>query len=103
MKFAAESHTIEAVAPGIPRESMTQQTQADFDAAWRQDGERNGWQLPPSGLFVLQFAGIRHVRAALYERAIHNEARRMKVQGVGFGKPPQRELWILYAIYRGWC
>jgi len=82
---------------------MEQLTQRDFDVAWRQDGERSGWQLPPSGPFFLQFAGVRHVRAMLYERRIHKEARRLKAQGIGFGKPPQRELWILYAIIRGWC
>jgi hypothetical protein len=82
---------------------MAQQTQADFDAAWRQDGERSGWHLPPSASLLLRLIGVRHVRAILYERRIHAEARRQKELGIGFGKPPQRELWILYAISRGWC
>lgn len=82
---------------------METRTRADCDAAWRRDGERNGWRLPPAAPWPLQLAVLRHVRAMRHELRLQREARRLKESGVGLGRPTQRDLWVLYAIARGWC
>lgn len=78
-------------------------TQLDIDEIWRTDGERNGWQLPSSVPVFFTLLGVRHVRAAYHEKRARNRASRLKKQGIGLGVPPQRELWVVYAIARGWC
>ena len=80
---------------------MNQQT--EIDEIWRRDGERNGWRLPTAAPIFLRLMGIRLVRAAIAEKRARNEAVSLKKQGVGLGNPPQQELWVIYAIARGWC
>jgi hypothetical protein len=79
----------------------TQQT--DIDEIWRMDGERNEWTLPPPAPILLRLMGIRLVRAAYLEKCSLMRAIRLKKQGIGLGIPPQREMWVIYAIARGWC
>lgn len=78
-------------------------TQADIDEIWRLDGERNGWSLPDPAPFILRLRGVRLLRASYIEFHLNREAKLLQKQGIGFGKPPQRELWILYGIARGWA
>ena len=78
-------------------------TQTDIDEIWRIEGERNVWTLPTPAPILLRLRGIRLVRAAYLEKRSRMRAIRLKKQGIGLGIPPQRELWIVYAIARGWC
>ena len=78
-------------------------TQSDIDEIWRKDGERNGWRLPSPAPEFFMMLGVRHVRAAYHEKRARNRAILLKKQGIGLGIPSQHELWVVYAIARGWC
>lgn len=78
-------------------------TQSDIDKIWRTDGERNGWRLPSSAPLFFTLLGVRHIRAAYHENRARSRAIHLKKQGIGLGIPPQHELWVIYAIARGWC
>lgn len=41
----------------------------DDDAAWRADGERNGWVLPPKAAWPLRLPVMRWLRATYHTRA----------------------------------
>lgn len=76
--------------------------QADEDRAWREDGERNGWKLTPSRR-IWRLWGIRHVRCAFHEYRATQAARAYASAGIGWGGLNQRDVWVLYAIWRGWA
>ncbi|KTS09766.1 hypothetical protein SB2_11985 [Methylobacterium radiotolerans] len=77
--------------------------QMDEDNAWRRDGERHGWTLPPKAAWPLRLPIIRAFRAAWLDYRVHKAASDWASAGIGVGGPNQRDLWILYAIARGWC
>jgi hypothetical protein len=79
-------------------------TQEDIDEIWRKDGEVHGWQLPPPAHgYLRSILIVRLIRAAFLEKRARNKAVALKKQGIGLGTPPQQELWVIYAISRGWC
>ena len=83
---------------------MTDETlQRDDDDAWRADGARNGWTLPRKAAWPLRLPIIRHVRAAWLDYRVHKLASEFASVGVGSGPPNQRDIWIIYAVARGWC
>jgi len=77
--------------------------QMDDDAAWRKDGEANGWVLPPKPAWPFRLPVIRWFRATYHTIRVHYFAGQWASAGVGLGPPNQRDLWVIYAIYRGWC
>ncbi|TXN22083.1 hypothetical protein [Methylobacterium sp. WL19] len=83
---------------------MTDETlRNDDDAAWRADGDRNGWFLPNKAAWPLRLPIVRWLRASLADYRIHRAASQWASAGVGLGPPNQRDLWVIYAISRGWC
>lgn len=77
--------------------------QEDEDRAWRKDGEANGWTLPPKAAWPLRLWGVRFIRAMILDYRVHKLAGQFAQVGIGLGPPNQRDIWIIYAIARGWC
>ena len=77
--------------------------QQDEDAAWRADGEANGWILPKPAIWPLRLWGFRHIRVIWLDHRVHRWASVMGSVGMGIGQPTQRDLWVLYAVQRGFC
>lgn len=77
--------------------------QEDDDRAWRKDGERNGWVLPPKAVWPLRLPVIRLFRVAWHDFRAHQTAERWAAAGIGIGGPNPYDRWVLYAISRGWC
>lgn len=75
----------------------------ESERLWREAAERNGWHLGPPAAWPLRLWGIRHVRHAWLAWQVHRCANEYGSVGIGLGCPNQRDLWVLYAIYRGWC
>lgn len=76
--------------------------QANEDQAWRDDGERNGWALKPVAL-IWRVWGVRHARCAWHEWRATRTVRKLASAGIGWGVLNQRDVWVLYAIWRGWA
>lgn len=79
---------------------MTQREMDDFK--WREDAQEYGWTLPPI-LFVWKLWGIRHVRALYHSWRVDRVTAEWAGVGIGMAQPAPRDLWMLYAIYRGWA
>jgi len=75
---------------------------ADEDAKWRADGERHGWEILPAS-WPLRLPVIRFFRWAWLDYRTHANAAHWAAVGIGVGGPNQRDLWVLYAIRRGWA
>jgi len=76
--------------------------QEDEDRAWRKDGAENGWQLTPVA-WPWRAWGIRHIRCAWHECRAYRAAKEYAAAGIGWGGLNQRDVWVLYAIWRGWA
>lgn len=73
------------------------------ERTWRKDAERYGWALPPKAAWPLRLPIIRTIRWAWLDYRVHKAAANWAAVGIGVGGPNQRDLWILYAVARGWC
>lgn len=73
------------------------------DALWHADAEQNGWVLPAKAAWLLRLPIIRWFRATYHTIRVHYFAGVWASAGVGLGPPNQRDLWVIYAISRGWC
>lgn len=83
---------------------MTDKTlQQDDDAVWREDGRRNGWHLPPKAAWPFRLPIVRTVRAIWLDYRVRRAASEWASINIGIGSPNQRDLWVIYAVSRGWC
>jgi len=73
------------------------------DRAWRKDGERRGWTLPPKAHWFLRLPLIRGVRFMWLAWKVDKAAYQWGQAGIGLGHANERDEWVLYAISRGWC
>ena len=81
---------------------MTKKEFLESDELWKKDKERYQWELPKTNL-ILRLPVIRKIRFIFYNFRIHVWANMWDRVGIGFGGPNQYDLWIVYAISRGWC
>ena len=73
---------------------------AESDALWREDRDKNGWEMPKTATWQ-RLPVIRHIRAAIaYERAYKFRQLTRSV-GLGIGGIPQGDRWVVYGIARG--
>ncbi len=77
--------------------------QEDDDRAWRKDGERNGWTLPPKAPWPLRLRFIRSFRAGWLRYRAEQAAQQWSSVGIGVGGVNPYDHWVLYAVHRGWC
>lgn len=77
--------------------------QMDEDSAWRGEGERHSWTLPPKAAWPLRLPIIRHARGYWHAFHMNRMVNRYASVSIGVGVPNQFDLWVLYAIFRGWC
>lgn len=70
---------------------------------WHDDRLSKGWTLARKAPRPLRAWGIRHIRWAWLSYRVHQAAEACAEFGIGMGRPNQRDLWVLYAVYRGWC
>lgn len=77
--------------------------QAQEDLAWQRDGDAHEWVLPPKAAWPLRLWGVRFIRAMVLDYRVHKLAGQFAQAGIGLGPPNQRDIWIIYAVARGWC
>jgi hypothetical protein len=70
---------------------------------WYRDKLERGWELPNPALWPFRLPVIRTVRGTWHAWRVRRAARMFGEIGIGFGVPNQRDLWVIYAIHRGWC
>lgn len=63
---------------------------------WKADEVREDWKLPKKAFFLLRLPIVRRFRAAFHESRVYRQA-------INWLCPNQYDLWVLYAIRRGWC
>lgn len=72
---------------------------SDWDR-WRQDGERNHWELPRKALWPLRIPVVRHIRALWATLMIERHYRIYASLGLlrtGYDE------WVVFAILKGLC
>jgi hypothetical protein len=83
---------------------MSEQTWAEADALWLKDRDENGWSLDGhKAVWPFRLWGIRHIRWLYLMNKVEGQAANFASIGIGFGRPNQSDLWVLYAIRRGWA
>jgi hypothetical protein len=70
---------------------------------WREEQARHGWQLPPPAAWPLRLPIIRNIRGAWLHYRVEKFAGAWASVGIGIGGPNQYDLWVVYAVKRGWC
>lgn len=75
----------------------------ESECLWRKEKEENNWQLPKKAFFIFRLPIIRYFRWFYHNIRIYGHANMWAKAGIGFGGPNQYDLWVLYAISRGWC
>ncbi len=75
----------------------------ESEVRWKKDKERYKWELPRKAPFLFRLPIMRWLRGAIYAWRIQKWAGSWASVGIGFGEPNQYDLWVLYAIRRGWC
>jgi len=70
---------------------------------WRDDKRANGWKLPPPAHTFFRLPIIRNIRGAWAHYRVERHAAAWSSIGIGIGGPNQYDLWVVYAIKRGWC
>lgn len=75
----------------------------DDDFRWLADAEANGWVLGRKAAWPFRLWGIRFVRGGWLAWRVRRAAAEWGSVGLGFGQPNQRDLWVIYAIHRGWA
>lgn len=78
-------------------------TKMKSEERWKADKVRYGWELPPPAAWPLRLWGIRHFRAGFVQGMAERWAESWNRAGIGFGGISQYDLWVIYAIKRGWC
>lgn len=76
---------------------------SEDDRLWNEDRERNGWTLPFKASWPLRLPVVRIFRAMYHDFRMQSFVEQWAMTGVGLGVPNQYDLWVLYAIRRGWC
>lgn len=77
----------------------------DDDFRWLADAEENGWAVAgeAKAAWPLRLWGVRHVRAGIASMRVDRRAQAFGKAGIGTGWANQYDLWVIYAIARGWA
>lgn len=75
----------------------------ESDAAWRADRDERGFVLPKPAPLFFRLWGVRHVRHFWCALRVERFVSSCASVGIGIGGSNQYDLWVLYAIYRGWA
>lgn len=70
---------------------------------WKEDQEKYNWTLPPKEFVILRLPIIRYFRWFVLNWRVYRAAEQWRSCGIGLGIPNQYDLWVLYAIAKGWC
>lgn len=76
---------------------------SDDDAVWHEVAREHGWELPFKAPWPLRLPIIRHVRGYWHAFRMNRMVGQFASVGIGVGVPQQYDLWVLHAIFRGWC
>lgn len=69
---------------------------------WRQEGESEGWEVPPRRSWWRRLPVIRHIAALWLSWQVHRYAGAWASVGIGLGGPHAQDLWVVEGAFHGY-